>query len=343
MYLGVYIDLFPLIPVEAFDDLLHLLGLAAVGHQQDVGRIHHHQVPNPQHGHQAALGTKVVVPAVDGQDIPLDYVAVLVLLADLPECRPGTHVVPAHVDGNDHTPVGVLHHCVVDGVRWTALEGLAVQADEIEILLRLFAGFAAARDHFRVLFLQLLEIGGGTEHEHAAVPEVVAGLEVHAGSGQVGFFHEAVDAEGFLVLLQGGSTLDVAVAGLGVFGQDAEGDQVSLFRQCFPALDGLLKSFEVLDDVIGRKYEHHRVFLVGAQVQRGYRGSRGGVPSHRLQQDVRFPVASFLQLLRHEEAMLLVADDHGIAFGNVRGTVAGLLQHGDLGDQGPELLGVGLA
>jgi len=75
----------------------------------------------------------------------------------------------------------------------------------------------------------------------------------------------------------------------------------------------------------------------------GNRGGGRGVPSCRLQQDVRVAVAPFLQLLGHEETVFLVAYHHGVAFGDIRGAVAGLLQHGDLGDQGPELLGMGLA
>lgn len=83
------------------------------------------------------------------------------------------------------------------------------------------------------------------------------------------------------------------------------------------------------------------------QVQRGQGDGRGGVAAHRLQVGGSGGVACRLQLLAHQEAVLLIRDDDGRchwqpgAGGQRRCALDGGLQHGVLARQGQQLLGVG--
>ena len=76
--------------------------------------------------------------------------------------------------------------------------------------------------------------GVDVPHEDAGVPVVVAGREVLLGGGEVGLFLEGFHLI-YLVHVRGVGSGDVAVAGLGAAGLDADGDDgflVSSIAEC---------------------------------------------------------------------------------------------------------------
>jgi len=73
---------------------------------------------------------------------------------------------------------------------------------------------------------QFLQVSGGADHEHAAVPEVVAALDVVGRSDSVWLFGESGDLPG--VRGQRFSLADIAVAGFRSVRYYAKGDQFAL-------------------------------------------------------------------------------------------------------------------
>ena len=94
--------------------------------------------------------------------------------ADLPERIPRADIAPAHLDRHDGGKGRVLHHRVIDRIARRLREGVTVEAEEIEIALRLGERVAAGGDHGRLQPLQLVE-EQRREQEDAAVPQIVAG------------------------------------------------------------------------------------------------------------------------------------------------------------------------
>jgi hypothetical protein len=91
--------------------------------------------------------------------------------------------------------------------------------------------------------------GGGAEEEEARVPEVGAALQVGAGGVEVGFFDEALDVEGDAAA---GEVADVAVAGLGARGADAEGDDdAGVLGGLRGGVECALEALWVADVVVG--------------------------------------------------------------------------------------------
>ena len=84
-------------------------------------------------------------------------------------------------------------------------------------------GLADARD-LRRKTLELLQVAARAEQEHAAVPVVVAGIDELRRPLRVGLFDETRDAK--QPPRSRRPALDVAVAGLGRRGHDAEGHQL---------------------------------------------------------------------------------------------------------------------
>ena len=131
---------------------------------------------------------------------------------------------------------------------------------------------------------------------------------------------------------------DVPISGLRLGRCHAEGDERAIARGLGGDLDGVVESFEVGDDVIGRQDEKQGISVVAAQHERG--GGRR-VPAVGLQDDGRGCYADLPKLLGHDEAVLVVAHDErrGEAFG-VGDAARGFLQQGVVGNERQELLGI---
>jgi hypothetical protein len=172
---------------------------------------------------------------------------------------------------------------------------------------RRLPGGDAGRGHRRLQAVDGLQPGARPDHEEAAVPEVFAAVEVTLGGGGVGLFDEGRD--GLAAIGAVGAAADVAVAGLGAVGHDAEGDDGALEGRRDARVDGGLEAGQIGDDVVGRHHQHHRVGV--GDRQGGQREGRRGVAAGRLEHDVAAAAPGRAQLLGGDEAVFLVAHHDG--------------------------------
>lgn len=149
-----------------------------------------------------------------------------------------------------------------------------------------------------------------------------------------------------LALRQRLAAAEVAVAGLGAVGHDAEGHQRTLGCRLGADRDRMLESDLFGDDVVGRHHQQDRIALLHRN-QRGQSERRRGVASHRLEYDLWRTYADLAELFGDDEAILLVGDDQrtrvDLAAGEVLQAQRGLLQQRALAGKGEELLGIALA
>ena len=201
----------------------------------------------------------------------------------------------------------MLHHGVVDRIRRAGGEGRLVQAAEVEVAVGvLHRGLGGLGDGRRVL-LDLGQEAVGAEHEHAAVPvEAAVGDEAFGGVA-VRLLDEALDLVAVIHARQRLAAADVAVAGLGRGRDHAEGRQRTALDQRGRALDRHAEGIVVLDHVVGRQHQHHRLRILGQQVARRGRHRRGGVAADRLEQDALRRDADFAHLFGDHETVLVAA------------------------------------
>ena len=133
--------------LEPLDHLPDVLG-AVQGRDQDrVRGGDDDHVPDPDDRKKLALGAEIGVAGILDHDLALENVAAIVLGADLPERGPGADIAPSDARGHHRGRVGLLHDRVIDRIRRALGEGLAVQAEEVEILgAPLHGGAAGGHD-----------------------------------------------------------------------------------------------------------------------------------------------------------------------------------------------------
>ncbi len=189
---------------------------------------------------------------------------------------------------------------------------------------------------------QLVQDGPGTPEEDPRVPEEAAGGQELLGRGAVGLFAElddAIDRDAFATL-QERSALDVAVAGLGAIGGDAEGHQragiVIDDRDRGPyrrpeCLDGL-------DDVVGRHHDHGPIPILARDDARGQPHAWGRVAWAGLGDDVGGRQVG--ELGPRRLGLVRPGDDHDAVGGHqVLDPRHGLLEHRRLARQTQQLFG----
>ena len=240
-------------------------------------------------------------------DVAARDVAALVALADVPERGPGADVVPADVGGDDGRKGRVFHDAVVDRDRGGGREGAFVEAREVEIALGGRDGLAHARQQLGLQALRLFEERRDGEEEHAAVPGVLARREVLFGARLIGLLHELGEMIGAGNPVDGVAPPEVAEAGLGMFGNDAEGGESTLARDGGRRLDRVVEGFEIADHVVRGQGEHDGVrVLLGDHQRRGDERGRG-VPGDGLEDDRHRVDVLRAQLFGDDEAMVFVA------------------------------------
>ena len=203
----------------------------------------------------------------------------------------------AEVGGHHHDALALLHDAVVDG------DGGAVGEDAGQRLLvaggaeRLLDGVELLAQH-RHGPADLLEDDVGAEDEDARVPEVVAVGQVARRGDHVRLLDEALHLVGLvagrhprlaLALPLAGQPrpdLEVAVAGLGGVGPDADGDDVPLLGQPRRLGDGLAEGLGPGDVVVGREHGDDALLLAGRHVERGQPDAGGGVAGAGLDDEV---------------------------------------------------------
>ncbi len=207
--------------------------------------------------------------------------------------------------------VRMLHHRIVDRDVRGGGEGGAVEAEEVEIPLRLIERAPAGGERLRMEPLHLGKQERRREEEDAAVPDIVARVEIGPGPGAVGLLDEARDVVATLAAGHGIAAADIAIAGLGPVRRDAEGDEPAAPRRGGGMIDGGDEGGGVGDGVIGRHHQDQRVVRGRDQPERGHGDRRRGVAPHGFEHDRGRRDAGDAKLLGDDEAMLVVGDDDG--------------------------------
>ena len=333
-----------LVGLHPVDQQLDVLRRALARHQHRVGGLDDHQALDADRGDHAVLGLDVGVGDVGHEHVAFADVAVGGLVVELPECVPRTDIAPPHLHRNNGTQSGLFHHRIVDGNRGAGRERSLVQAAEVQVHAARRQRLPCRGEHGRLELLQLLDIGRGAQHEHAAVPEVVAGCDEAPGIGKIRLLDELPDRVGVLEARHRGPAADVAVAGFGAVGDDAEGGQESLVGGGGRRRDGAVERGRVLDHVIGRQHQQQRGRVGFGKLHGG--GGHGGcrIPADRFEQQQLRRDADGAQLFGDQKPVFLVADHDRCL--DARGALQAqhrLLQHRVLRGQAQKLLRIGAA
>ena len=191
----------------------------------------------------------------------LQHVAIVVLWAYIVERAPCAEVGPADAVNTEHRHiVGLFKHGVVDG---NALACGVNLFDELLFLVGAVDAFALTelRRHLGGVVVECLDNGSGTPEEDAGVPVKLATIHKHLRQLQVGLFgecfHHGEIAVDFTPLL------NVAVAGFGVGGFHAKGEQrVVVLDKLERLFHTLAKFVDTQNDIVARS---HHDFCVGVE------------------------------------------------------------------------------
>ena len=307
----------PRLAFQARHDLAHVLGAVAARHHHGVRRLDHHHVVESDAGEQPVLRDQQRLARVHGADVALHHVAVAVLRADLPQGVPCPDVRPAGVepdDGGKRLPVtraprpDALHDRVVDRILRARLERARVDVVEIPVALPLPVCPLAGAQHVRPQAPERLEPDRAADRENPAVPQVGPGSGVALRRFGIRFLDERIDPVGGRSKPGGklGPGPHIAVAGLRRRGWNPEGDHPAPRRERRAAAHRLVKGGPVGDDMIGGHHQQHRVALRGG-MQRGEGQRRGRAAARRLEDDCPRLRPDPAQLIGHQKAILLVA------------------------------------
>ncbi len=137
---------------------------------------------------------------------------------------------------------------------------------------------------------------------------------------------------------------DVAVARFRRARHDAEGDELPSSADAAAVTVAVWNAVDVANDVIGGQHEQHRIFaLRGAlfsAASAAERNRRRACCARRARSTMaRGVIADLTELLRHQEAMGVVADDDGRRGVQAFEPPGRILQHGVLAHEGQQLLG----
>src|SRR5690606_32816441 len=118
--------------LDVVDDALDVLHAVLARDQGGVLGIDDYQILDTDRGDHSSLGgPHQVVAAVQRQHVSLEAIAVRVMLSSGPQRRPGTDVAPTTAHRYHRSASGLLHHRVVDRVRWAGGEGILIHPDEV--------------------------------------------------------------------------------------------------------------------------------------------------------------------------------------------------------------------
>ncbi len=285
--------------LELFHNLLHLLAAAERGHEKCVRRIDDEHLVEVNRGDGALAAHHEGVLRIHRDVARVHVVAVLVVRVFSVQTIKASEVAPADVARHDLHLLGLLHHCVVDGVRRDGEHVVAVDADGFAILDgRVGECLLCGGEHLRGVLAEFGEEGLRLEAEDAAVPVEVACEQVLLGGREVGLFHEALHVLAV--------SLDVAVAGLGARRCDAERHEVSRLGEFLRTEQDFLVLVLLADHVVRGRHEHDGLRIHGKAGERN-RGRR--VAAHGFQEELASGHAFDFELVLREEELVGVRDD----------------------------------
>ncbi len=192
--------------------------------------------------------------------------------------------------------------------------------------------------HFRLEAAQFAEISRRLEQEHAAVPVVIAAVEVGLRRVRVGFFNECLDRDRSTVVGRGP---DVAITGFRRRGHDAERDELTGIGRALPARDRRPECIHISNNMVRRHDQQQRIRIVRRRFERSQGNGRRRVAPLGLENNRRAHFDA-IELLGHRKTVILVADDQAAITRVLEAAHAqrGRLQHGLLAGQRQQLLRV---
>ena len=122
----------------------------------------------------------------------------------------------------------------------------------------------------------------------------------------VGLLDEFVEDK--TIVVQRRARADVSVFGVRLVRPHAEGDDPPVGGRRLRGAAGGDETGRVLDHVVGREHQEHRVLVAPLRERRSRGDGRAGIAPHRLEQDVGLGV-DLGQLLGDQETILAVGDD----------------------------------
>ena len=262
--------------VQVFD----VLRAAALGDEDGVRGVDDDEVADTDGADDAFLALDIAVADVVQDGFAVDAVALIIGGGEIAQRGPGADVAPADGAGHDGDVGRFFHDGVVDGVVRHVPERGGIEFELAETLpfraARLGdAGAGGVQDGGTVL-RHFAQHDAGPKAEHAGVPQEVAGGDVLVRGGKVGFLDEAFDG----VALR----FDIAIAGFGAIGADAEGDEFALCSELHGAGNSLRKGSLVGDEVIGGEHQQAGIFAVRCgNLQGRSRDGGGGVAPERFE------------------------------------------------------------
>jgi hypothetical protein len=224
--------------------------------------------------------------------------------------------------GTTATLADFLHERVVDGVVGHRLERFGFELELVRArAARAGEAFARGLQDRGAVARHLVDRRAGREAEHAGVPEEAPRLHVLARLVERGLLDEPGDTVAV--------GLDVAVAGLGMRGLDAEGNEPALRRELLRPGHRPGEAGRVLDQVVGGKDEQLRVAAVNlGHAQRGTCDGGGRAATEGLQDERGAHIRRHLAILvaRLEEKLAIGDRDHLGNAGQARAAQEGLLE-----------------
>src|ERR1035437_2015125 len=237
-------------------------------------------------------------------------------------------------------PGGPFQHRVVDGAVVAERKGLLEAGCKGS---RTEAG--QGRQHgggARQVLAQLVEQNVAAPEKHAGIPKEIAGFEVAFGFGQLGFFVESAYRQGGASGGASAGEFNVAVAGFGPAGLNADHHEVAAGGGLQGGPDDGAVRRDLADHVVGGEYAHHRVGVQGVQDLRRQADGGRGVALHGFGQ---YLIPRNLGDLLNNDVAKVVVGQHPQALGRDqrRQPVHRGLDQAALADHVEHLLGGALA
>ena len=275
-------------------------------HQHRIRCFNNHQVFKTHCRDQSAVGMDIGVARLPIHYVTLEHIAVVVLVTDLPERRPGADVAPPSVERYDHRVRGFFHHGVINRVIRAGRKSGFIDACEMHIARATRQGCSTSGQNVRAITFELLQVTFGVKHKQSAVPQVTAVGQVLARCVVVWFFHKALYAK--TSRANGFAFFDIAVAGFRMAWNNPERHQFARLCQRQGCLNAGLKGGNIFNQVVSWQYQQEGICLLTARLQGRQRNGRRGIAADRLQQNIGLLKTQLAQLLGRYKAMLLVAD-----------------------------------
>ena len=176
--------------LENFDDLFYVLRAGLWTDQRGIRRIDHHHVGQPDRRHDPPVSKDHRPLAIDIDDPAADDVAGLVLRSHFIQAAPTPDVRPLEAHRHHGRLVGLFHDAVVDRDRRQPAI-LIIDGGSCGLLLHQVADVIDPAPEGGLMAADFFKNRRSAPDKHAAVPVIIARLEILRRLGGIGFFDEA--------------------------------------------------------------------------------------------------------------------------------------------------------